>query len=331
MGSPTAALRGEATVGGLDASSLFARAAVPLSADNTTTGGTPTDETQWAQDYANTGQTGSGTSNVDTSNLAATDNTSVHQVVTTTDTTTTQVATTTHATVNTNTDTAITTTPGAPAVVTHQTTPDVHLNSAIVQGDPHWTIDGTTWTETGTPENTYLLASGNGVMVTGLYVMNGYDYCTIGAVQVVIPADDKTGTPEMHIQYNLTDLNNVIVNGQQVSIQNFNHQYDGVSITQESGGPGLVVTTHNADNQVGQYTIDGSWNRGFSVTVNGSFDDAGGIINYLGTVSGGQANVNQDTTTINSYVETNFNLTAGGYTDGIIDKSAWPTGTSVGW
>jgi len=218
-------------------------------------------------------------------------------------------------------------------VVSHLPTPVVDIHTATVEGDPHYTVAGTTWSEHGVAEDTYLLASGNGVMVTGLYVENGYDYCVIGAVQVVVQADAATGAPEVRVQFNLADTSHVIVNGTQMSLQGFNHVYGGgVTIAQEQGGSGLVVTTHTSDGKVGQYTVDGGAGRGCAVSVNGAFDNAGGIINYLGANDAqGKLNVTQNADTINTYVENNFNLTALGFSDGVIDKSVWPPGTRVGW
>jgi len=237
-----------------------------------------------------------------------------------------------------------TTGPGTTSVHTGPVNPhNVITHEGQVQGDPHWTVDGTTWTQQGIPGDTYLVASGNDVFVSALYGQNGgYSYCTMQEAQVVIAANPAAGIPsDIVLNYGIYDQSQLQItqNGQTIDVQNdgFNQTFGtGAGAVQVQGnGDALTITTTSLTGQQGTFNIDSSWGLGLEITAQGTFDNANGLMQYLEQGS----NINLDQGTLDSYAEGNFNLTALGGADNnayVIDPthmagfSNWQQG-NPGW
>jgi len=242
-------------------------------------------------------------------------------------------------------------------VTVHNTGPAGHTIHGTIQstGDPHFTTDlagndggnnAGEWTQTGVPGDTYLVASGNGVFLSALYGQNGgWNYCTMQCAQLTIPANSAAGiNGEVQISYGLYDRGQIQVsttdaNGN-VATQDYNANGFGQNGTMTFGsGTGAVsvnfqgdvvtVNTETSTGQAGSMTIDSSGQLYLQVSLQGTFDNASGIMQYVASESAAGLNFGDSSTqaTMDAYAEANFNLTAlSGTTDSafIINPNGQP-------
>jgi len=182
------------------------------------------------------------------------------------------------------------------------------------------------------------------VYVSALYVVNGYDDCVMGASQITIePNSTNHLAGDIKIDFGIVDPKHVTITDQNghtstVPFGDLSKALGNIpGVTVSTSGAVITVTTTDSHNNPGTYTIDAGWGRGLSVNVQGSFDDANGIVNYLQSqnTQTGQAHIFDNPDNIDSYVESNFNLskmTNGSGSQYAINYNQWWTpGKTVGW
>jgi len=292
MGNPAAQLRGDAMGASALSGGVLARQVQPLAVADVR-----------PDDLSNNGATQAAAPNT-TSNIGTADLSGNPPPVTpdvhapTVLTTNTPVVPTTVDLVNPTPPANPPPAPETPHVVTTVPTTPHETFQVGISGDPHYQLDGQTFTHVGAPGHTYQLLQTDDLQLNVLYMKTNWDISVIAAARIV--------TPEHTIDFSLADNSHVMIDGKIVSVGdlpsgkfdlgNGNYISGGdnsltINIASENGGPPAAIKLDMSDTRAGDVRITGDLDAvsgiapylAEDITVNGkTFDNRMAYLNSLG-------------------------------------------------
>jgi len=272
MGNPASQLRGDAMgTSALTGGGLLARNVQPL----TVADARPVD---LSVDGSTQAAAPGTTSNLGTADLSGNPPTTTPDTYTpTVVTTTTPIAPPTIDLVNNTPNTPTTQPPpDAPHVVTTVPTTPTETFELGINGDPHYHLDGQTFTHVGQAGHTYQLLQTEDLTLNVLYMKTDWDISVIAAARIV--------TADHTIDFSLKDNTKVLIDGKLHTVDslpggridlghgNFLTGNDGaitINVANDNGGPPAQIKLDMTDTRAGD------------VRITGDVDAVSGIAPYL--------------------------------------------------